>query len=172
MNIVFLDIDGVLQPYDSDMYFYDSKIIKELSNIYGIDYSVYNPSDVASAYYDWNKQALSRLKYILDETQSRIIVSSDWRSRSQPNKVKDLLTIHGLDIYYFADNIFLSRNIPEAERKAMEIRDSLNEYNIANFAILDDNRKIANYYPNNTVITHDYISIDDMNKCIKLLKKK
>ena len=172
MNIVFLDIDGVIQPYDSDMYFFDSKMIKEISNIYGIDYSMYNPSDVISAYYDWDKQAISRLKYILNETKSKIIISSNWRSTSQPNKMKDLLAIHGLDVYHFADNIILPKSIPEAKRKALEIKDSLTTYDISNFAVLDDLKELANYYPNNSIITHNLISISDMNNCIKLLKKR
>ena len=67
-------------------------LIKELSNQYGIDYSIYNKFDVFAVYYDWEECAVDRLKHILDETNSKIIISSGWRSNRYPNKMKDLLT--------------------------------------------------------------------------------
>ena len=83
---------------------------------------------------DWNEQAVARLKYILDETNAKIIISSDWRSHELPNKMLDLLRIHNLDKYWYADNIIsdLSSN---PERRATEIKDSLERYNIDNFIV-------------------------------------
>lgn len=173
MNIVFLDIDGVLQPYDSDLYFYDDKrIIKELSSLHKIDYSKYYYYNVISAAFDWDKQAISRLKYILDETKSHIIISSDWRDKNQPDKMKALLTIHGLNKYYFADNEIIDYKDSRIKRRALEIQSSLDKYHINNFAILDDFKELKTYYPNNAVITNNIISIDNMNECIRILKKK
>ncbi len=125
MNIVFLDIDGVLQPYNSGYRFLnvDKRIIRNLSMQYNIDYSKYDFWDVASVYYDWDEQAISRLKYILDETNSKIIISSNWRSNIYPNKMRDLLTIQGLGNYWFADNIIFEyeENDTLAKRRAREI---------------------------------------------------
>ena len=175
MNIVFLDIDGVLQPYESEFRFYtDKKLIGDLSKKYNIDYSAYNFWDVAGTFYDWDEQAISRVKYILDSTHSKIIMSSNWRNEKQPNKMKDLLTIQGLNKYYFADNEIISKDVEEnkIKRRALEIERSIIKYNIDNFAILDDFKGLEEYYPNNAVITHNIISINDMNKCIKILKRK
>ena len=173
MNIVFLDIDGVLQPYDNELRFahIDNSIIKKLSEKYNIDYNQYSFYDVCAVYYDWEEQAVSRVKYVLDETNSKIIVSSDWRTERYPNKMKDLLTIQGLDKYYYADNIILKDYLYSAKKRALEIQNSLENYNINNFVVLDDMKELEDYYPNNSVITHNYISIRDMNKCIKILKK-
>ena len=173
MNIVFLDIDGVLQPYDNELRFahIDNSIIKKLSEKYNIDYNQYSFYDVCAVYYDWEEQAVSRVKYVLDETNSKIIVSSDWRTERYPNKMKDLLTIQGLDKYYYADNIILKDYLYSAKKRALEIQTSLENYNINNFVVLDDMKELEDYYPNNSVITHNYISIRDMNKCIKILKK-
>lgn len=82
MKIVFLDIDGVLQPYDSDNRFYEinaktKKLVMELSEKYNIDYSQYSIYDILATYYDWNDDAISRLKHILSITSSKIIITSD-----------------------------------------------------------------------------------------------
>ena len=174
MNIVFLDIDGVLQPEESMNRFYsDRSIIDKLSKKYNIDYSEYNYWDVVAVYYDWDEQAVSRLKYILDKTGSKIIISSDWRKKEFPNKMRDLLTIQGLNKYYFCDNIIWEgdklTSVHDIRRN--EINDSLNRYDISNFVILDDMVELMTYFPNNTVITKNIISISNMNDAIRILKR-
>ena len=87
--------------------------------------------------------------------------------------MKDLLAIQGLDSYWFANNINLGyqENSTMAKTRSMEIKDSLNRYNIDNFVVLDDSQELLKYFSNNCVITHNTISIDDMHKCIKILKR-
>ena len=48
MKIVFLDIDGVLQPYDANNRFYalDDSLIDELSQKYNVNYHNYSIYDV------------------------------------------------------------------------------------------------------------------------------
>ena len=170
MNVVFLDINGVLQPdYFRRRFNADKKIIEMLSNKHNIDYSQYDFYDVAAVYCDWDEQAVVRLKYILNETNSKIIVSSDWKNNRLPNKMKDLLAIQDLDRYWFADNIELYCQ-SYIKTRAMEIKDSLDRYDIDNFVVLDDMQELLEYFPNNCVITHNIMSNDDMNKCIKILK--
>ena len=172
-KVIFLDIDGVLQPFDNEYrFFYEGdNLIKKLSNKYNIDYSIYDKFDILAVYYDWEECAVERLRHILNETNSKIIVSSGWRSNRLPNKMKDLLTIRNLDNYYLADNIISDGISSYHETRAYEIKDSLRKYNISNFVVLDDMLELEGYFPNNSVITHNYISINDMNKCLKILKK-
>ena len=172
-NIVFLDIDGVLQPFDNELrFFYNNDgLIKKLSDKYNIDYSIYDKFDVFAVYYDWEECAVERLRHILDETNSKIIISSGWRTERLPNKMKDLLTIQNLDKYYLADNIICDGIHSYHETRAYEIKNSIRKYNITNFVVLDDMMELEGYFPNNSVITHNYISLNDMNKCIKILKK-
>ena len=176
MKIVFLDIDGVLQPYDSCNRFYaidknTNKLIDRLSEEHNTDYRQYNVYDVLAVYYDWHPQAIDRLKYVLDSTESKIIASTDWRKKGFPNKIPDLLKIHGLNKYWFADNIIIEGLTSLHEIRSLEIQDSLNKYPIDNFIILDDMKKLKDYFPNNTIITKDHLSISDMNDAIKILKK-
>ena len=108
-KIVFLDIDGVLQPIDSQKRFDhchgDIKkspmlaIYKSLEEKFGIDYSVYKQWDVAAVLFDWDKVAVSLLKLILNLTDSKIVVSSDWRLGGF-KLMKDFFTLHGLENYF------------------------------------------------------------------------
>ena len=173
MNIVFLDIDGVIQPYNSKERYnhINSKTIEYLSNIYKTDYSIYNIYDVCAAYYDWDKKALILLKNILEQTESKIIISSAWRDEKRPNKMKDLLKLHDLDKHWYCDNILIREFIPQPKKRALEIENSLNTYSIDNFVILDDMPGMNDYFPNNTIETNNYLTIEDAKKCIKILKK-
>ena len=173
MNIVFLDIDGVLRSYESEFIFYDydERLIKRLSEKYNIDYFQYNYDDVIATYYEWDSRVVSRLKNILEKTTSKIITSSDWKDAKNPNKMRDLLTMKGLEKYYFCDNITLKEK-DFAYRRSLEIKDSLNRYNITNYVILDNEKGLEKYFPNNIVVTNDLLSINDMNEAIKILKRK
>ena len=176
MNIVFLDIDGVLQPYDSENHFYEinnktKELVRLLSEKHDIDYSKYSIFDILAVYYDWNKEALDRLKYLLDYTSSKIIISSDWRSEKNLYKMRDLLAIWSLDKYWFADNTIMHNLCSIEKKRALEINNSLEKYPINNYVVLDDMKGLKDFFPNNAVITNDYIKLNDMNECIKILKK-
>lgn len=175
MNVVFLDIDGVLQPYDSEDRFYeiDDKVrmlVKKLSEIHNVDYSQYNVYDILSVYYDWHNDAVSRLAHILSDTNSKIIVSSDWRSSKKIYKMRDLLKIRYLDKYWLADNPIIKFG-SQVENRFLEIKESLARYPIENYVVLDDLEGLKNHFPDNAVITYDYLKTRDMNECIKILKK-
>ena len=175
MKVIFLDIDGVIQPYDADYRFYAIKEQNEKINIlskeYKVDYSQYSAYDVMAAYYDWNPQAISRLKYILEQTNAKIISSTDWKRDNKPFLIRDLLKLYNLDKFWYADNIIIKDQKPIYEIRNLEIQDSLSKYPIDNYVILDDMKELKDYYPNNAVITNNYLSINDMNDCIKILKK-
>ncbi len=176
MKAVFLDIDGVLQPYDTKDRFYEidkkaKKLVQDLSEKYHVDYSRYSIYDILMVYYDWKSEAVERLRSVLNQTGAKIIISSDWRRKEQPNKMLDLLRIHELDKYWFADNIIIKKPIMAFEQRYEEITDSLNRYPIDNFVVLDDMEQLKEYFPNNSVITNDYITVSDMNECVRILKK-
>ena len=175
MNIVFLDIDGVIQPYDAECRYIlkDNDIINRLNLQYGINYEKYSYEDVISAVYDWDHQAIARLKYILDKTNSKIIVSSNWRDKDNIYKMRDLLKIQGLDSYWLDDTpLDEDKNHNTlALRRYHEIMQSINNYKIDNFVILDDEKELLNYYPNNLILTHNIISISNMNDAIRILKE-
>ena len=88
--------------------------------------------------------------------------------------MKDLLKIQGLDNYYYCDNAILPREQLDDTLytvRSREINNSLQKYNIDNFVVLDDWKEMEEFFPNNSVITHNIISLDNMKRCIKILKK-
>ena len=173
MNVVFLDIDGVIQPYNSKERFLhiNSQTIEYFNEKYKTDYSIYNIYDVCAAYYDWDKNALILLKEILEQTKSKIIISSAWRDENRPNKMKDLLKLHNLDKYWYSDNIIIKEYVPQPKKRVLEIENSLNTYSIDNFVVLDDMPGMNDYFPNNMIETNNYLTLEDAKKCIKILKK-
>ena len=116
MNVVFLDIDGVINPYENDdgFRYKDTDLVDKLSKKFNTDYSIYHRQDVCMAFIDWSPTAIRRLKRILDETNSKIIVSSDWRETSLPNMLPDLLKMYHLDKYWFADNKYSDTYVPDS----------------------------------------------------------
>ncbi|GHU16159.1 hypothetical protein FACS1894163_04970 [Spirochaetia bacterium] len=101
-KILFLDIDGVLQPAGRQERFAHIQDIDilydELTERLGVDYRQYDKFDVAAVYFDWDKGSVFELRRILMSTGARIVVSSDWRSRGL-KRVADFLRIHDLDEY-------------------------------------------------------------------------
>lgn len=173
LNVVFLDIDGVLQPYDSDCRLDnpDKDLVNVLSQKYNIDYTQYYWADVLAAYLDWHKNAITRLRTILDETSSKIIISSDWREEIHPYKMRDLLKIHNLDNYWIADTFICKKFIYYPQRRAIEINEAIKRFSINNFVVLDDMKGLIDYFPNNMVKTHNYLKEKDVKKALKILKK-
>ena len=108
MKIVFLDIDGVLQPHGSQERFNQiihgevstckPELYNRLQYLHQIDYRQYHPYDVAAVYYDWDKSAIALLKVVLEYTQAKIVLSSDWRMGGF-QRMKDFFAIYGLDKY-------------------------------------------------------------------------
>ena len=110
-KIVFLDIDGVLQPFTQ--YRFDHIMNGDMENVYyelqnskGVDYRKYDRYDVAAVYYDWDKNAVNELKRVLNTTGAKIVLSSSWRDDSK-ERMNDLFRIHDLDRYFMDSSVFL-----------------------------------------------------------------
>jgi len=173
MKVVFLDIDGVLQPFSKKVRvnYINNDIISLLNNKYHINYNRYDIKDVSRVYYDWDKSAIERLRKILSVTDSKIIISSNWRNENKPNKIHDLLKIHNLEIYYYCDNKILNSSFDIFENRANEIKDSLNRYDISNYVVIDDWYPLKEYFKNNIVCTNNIIEDNDVISAIKILSK-
>ena len=149
----------------------NSDIISLLNNKYYINYNKYDIKDVCRVYYDWDKNAIERLRKILCVTDSKIIISSNWRDENKPFKMNDLLKIHNLDYYYYCDNKILNSSCDIFENRTNEINDSLNRYDISNYVVIDDWYPLKKYFKNNFVCTNSIIDDNNVISAIKILNK-
>ncbi len=101
-TVIFLDIDGVLQPlgsqkrFDHDM----EKLREDLAAKFDNDeYLEMDRYDLAAVYYDWDPDAVERLRKLCIEQQAEIVISSDWRTYNPVSRLKDYFRIHDLDQY-------------------------------------------------------------------------
>jgi hypothetical protein len=166
-KVVFLDIDGVLQPFTQ----YRHKHIKagdlvplyaELKEKHGIDYSQFDKYDVAATYWDWNHESVSLLKDILNETDSKIVVSSDWRRMEY---FFELLKIYNLDGYYRGKTPYIPYSRYGEEKLEVKLEKSLGIYKgegnkYKGVCYSTRSVEIAYYVKNNPDIVN-YIAIDD-----------
>lgn len=197
-KVIFLDIDGVLQPYDSEKRFeYRRKfglesLQQKLTDELGTDYFQYDEYDVAACYCDWDKSAINRIKRILDETGAKIVISSDWRNRKLPNKMKDFLKIWNMEEYWIADNCYyysvLDKDVSELQKEIDYVKrrkEELNKQyldnrsveilhyvnmndNIINYVAIDD-RDLSELPDGHFVKTYNIINDEQTNKVIELL---
>jgi hypothetical protein len=165
-KIVFLDIDGVLQPCYSQIRFekienneyLDAK--NQLSSKFDKDYFWYDKYDLAAVIYDWRHSAVDELKRVLDATNAKIVLSSDWRAKPQ-TIMMGLFQIHGLDKYYIDNTIYFDIYGDDSE----EIHKKSDKfYANKKYKHIYDERavEILEYVRKNKHITH-YVAIDDRN---------
>lgn len=105
-KVVFLDIDGVLQPswsnarFEHDLDETVEALVEERQD--GI-YRLLDPYDVAAVRWDWDEGAVERVRKLCEQTGASIVVESDWREYVDEDGMRALLAIWGLD-EHFAGN--------------------------------------------------------------------
>ena len=97
-RVVFLDIDGVLQPTSSQKRFdHDLEALREsLAERFGAEYREFNEYDLGAVVHDWDAGAVARLRALCEEHDARIVVSSDWRQGRSVAQLQALFRLHDL----------------------------------------------------------------------------
>jgi hypothetical protein len=161
-KIIFLDIDGVIQPHSSQERYIHTKndesmraMYADLNDRFQIDYSKYDRGGVTSAYYDWLKYSITNLHEIIEKTNARIVLSSDWRYQLPFKEMYDLFRIYDLHKYYIDNTKYFKYYDEEKYLKKLIPEPHLDSYNIRVLEILD-------YVDRNNQISH-FVAIDDMD---------
>ena len=87
-TVIFLDIDGVLQPPSSQKRFKHDLEELRRSLADRFDDEIYlgmDKYDLGAVYFDWDSEAVERLHSLCNDFGAGIVISSDWRrSKSTP----------------------------------------------------------------------------------------
>ena len=190
-RIVFLDIDGVLQPFtnlkrfDCNLQAVKKEVAKKLNDNSYLDDDGYN---IAAVYLDWHQEAIGNLKKLLDESKAKIVITSNWRYLGF-DYLKRLFKIHGLDKYLLEMTVDYQQfdekivaKYKEIEKygifirnRVLEINEYLNSHEVSQFVIIDD-IDLSNFFPDHFVrIFVDqkddfYFSQSNYFEALKILK--
>lgn len=178
MRIVFLDIDGVLQPTWSQNRF---KHIDEIGDVarqleaQNPDYEYYayvtagqgphgapysediRKFNLAAVYFDWSKSAVAYLTEILKESDAKIVISSDWRDEGE-YAIRLFLAVYGLDKYYYdlVDGSFTQPSLPRQE----QVQKYFNSIHPEGKYVDSRASEIRDYLDQHLEVT-SYVAIDD-----------
>ena len=152
MNIIFLDVDGVLNSIN--------KLIE-----------VYNKTNKPhSGYsYPFDEACLRNLQLLVRETNSKLVVTSTWRRDEQGRKT----LLNALKDYELEKEVIGYTPIVLGEKRCMEIKKYL--YSLKerpNFIILDDDKDMEELLPflikTNAQTGLTYENVQDAVKRLKL----
>ncbi|WP_286077498.1 HAD domain-containing protein, partial [Thomasclavelia cocleata] len=99
-NIIFLDIDGVIQPYNNTNRFKHDLdgTVNFLTNKYrDTSYKKMDKYDVCAAFYDWDEIGLGILKKALYKCNAYIVLHSGWREYMSLIEAKALFRLYDLE---------------------------------------------------------------------------
>ena len=171
-RVIFLDIDGVLQPYGcQDRFEHDlDQLCRDLATRFEdpayLDMDKY---DLGAIQYDWHQEAVERLRRLCEDFSAEIVVSSDWRHRRSISVLQAYFRIHGLH-HYVTDKTNESSKAPLY--RAGEVKEYLDAHpEIGRFVIIDDRyrREFDQVFPDQFVHTSAYIKEDDARRAHQIL---
>lgn len=153
MNLIFLDVDGVLNSH------------RKLKEVYDITHKPH------SGYkYPFDEKSLKNLKRLVEETDSKLVITSVWRKDEEGrDTLVNALKEYELDQYIIGYTPILNK------RRGIEIQAYLEQLDyIPNFIILDDNSDMEELI-NHLVKTNIKVGLTESNveeAIIKLTKKR
>lgn len=150
MNIIFLDVDGVINS------------MRSLKEAYEKDHKPHSGVN-----YPFDKKCLKYLRFLVKETNSRIVITSSWRLlEDHLIKLLDTLEKYGLDKY-------VMESTPRLGSREEEIKEYLNICRFdASFVILDNEpmEELGAYAVKTDQETG--LTEEDVKKAIKILLKQ
>ena len=130
-NIIFLDIDGVLNDINT---FINNKNIKDVYNkvlkyYKNNNYLKYLELLIDKVMLDIDYEKLELLKYVVSSTNAKIVITSSWKCLDHYSLIEERLINIGLPIIDTIENIY---------DRGVGIKQYLIEHNIKNYVVIDD----------------------------------
>ena len=158
MNIVFLDVNGVIDSFkhNDEMRRYN------------------NDNNYENHYFDWN--CLENLSFLVNATDANIVISSEWKEyKSNMIRLLAALKVYDLDkrVIGKTKRIIENKNGFTHVNRGLEIKDYLDNHEHDNFVILDDISWDLDMFSDHLILTHPSFGLtkEDAFKAINILKK-
>ena len=154
-NIIFLDIDGVIQPYNNQYRFEHNlnDLPEFLAAKFNDDiYKTIDKYDLGACFYDWNEIALGILKELLKQTKSYLVIHSGWKDVMSKEHLIALFKIYQLDEYII--------DVVDKGDKVKVIKEYIQQHEIDKYLIIDD-MHFELYFGQNFYLTNNYLNIKD-----------
>ena len=155
MKIIFLDVDGVL---NSDI----------TSEKYGFGGWFQETDPCTHMNVLWGQDLVDNLKYIVEQTDAKIVISSTWRLSHSLDKFKEMFTIYGWTDVPIIDKTKSLKN------RGLEVNEWLSRHkDVESFVILDDNNWFLTEQQTMFVQTNleRGLTKEDAEKAIKILSR-
>lgn len=132
-KVIFLDIDGVLQPdswrkrFEVDRESLRKDIAEKYQDEEYLRFDVY---DLAAVYCDWRNESVNLLRKLMEETEALLVLESNWRCHYSLENIRRLFRIHDL---------FICDRVNPELGKGLAIREYLDSHKeIEKYVIIDD----------------------------------
>ena len=170
--VIFLDIDGVLQPPSKQTRFkHDLEALRRsLAGTFDdANYLSLDKYDLGAVYYDWDSDAVQRLRALCTDFDAHIVVSSDWRRSKSVGQLQALFRVHGLH-EYVTDATKEIDGPPHY--RAGEVKEYLDSHpEIGRFVIIDDGyrHEFDELFPDQFVHTGYHFDADNERRARQIL---
>ena len=138
-RVIFLDIDGVLQPPSQQTRFEHDleKLRRFLADKFDdATYLGMDRYDLGAVYYDWDSAAVERLRKLCEDFGAGIVVSSDWRRSKSTRLLKACFRVY--DLHHYVTDKTQEIDGPPHYR-AGEVKEYVDSHpEIERFVIIDD----------------------------------
>ena len=171
-RVIFLDIDGVLQPPSRQTRFKHDleELRRSLADRFDDEtYLSMDKYDLGAVYHDWDSGAVERLRRLCATCNAKIVISSDWRRSNSTRWLRALFRIHDLHRYV----IDATKEIDGPPHyRAGEVKEYLDSHpEIERFVIIDDGfrEEFDELFPEQFVHTGYRLEADDEERARQIL---
>lgn len=130
--IIFLDIDGVLNPNFQNNYDLDLSLHEKLTDKFNDpkikDMNIYFLNQI---YFGFDKKSCGYIKVLVDEFDAKIVLTSSWRVYYTKDDISNMFKILGIDHAFFD---FTDAGNPRTEM----IKKFVEAHKISNYIVIDD----------------------------------
>ena len=171
-TVIFLDIDGVLQPPSQQKRFKHDleELRRSLADRFDDEFYLgMDKYDLGAVCFDWDSEAVERLRSLCEDFGAGIVISSDWRRSKSTRGLQALFRVHELH-HYVTDKTNETGGPPHY--RAGEVKEYVESHpEIERFVIIDDGfrEEFDELFPEQFVHTGYRLEADNEQRARQIL---